>query len=762
MKHPYSILELRPDRSSEVTPEAMAQVFSSLTSRKSSLLKKLLGREEPLVFEIASYDQNTHFFAFIPEELSAYFEGQLAAQYPKVSIITSGDPLPERIREKHAAFGGLTLSGPSYLPFKTWREFTEADPLSSVLGTLAKAETGDVMLVQVAVLPAGGRWQAAGTRAISEGVVGSDGERKAHPKASLIERKISQSGFRVGIRLLAASETAERAKQLLSSLAGSFGALTLGDSNSLSFSKPKFYQKKGFLEAIFERNGKYVPGWQVLTVDELATIFHLPTEQQTGVRSVAWGGSLLGEPPENLPVAQNITDEEKAKINFLARTEFKNKPTVFGIKKKDRRRHIYIIGKTGTGKSTLIANMAINDMRNGEGVAVVDPHGDLSEILLDYIPSYRINDVAYLDAAIAAKKPFRMNLFEVKNPEHGELVASGVVSIFQKLYGYSWGPRLEYILRNTILTLVARPGSTLVDVPKMLTDKGFRNRVVKELGDPVLKNFWENEFEKMGDRLQAEAISPILNKVGQFVSSPTIREIIGYPASTVDLEDAMNNGKIVILNLSQGRLGEDNAALLGAMVITKIQLAAMNRAAVPEAQRKDFYLYVDEFQNFATTSFIKVLSEARKYRLNLAVANQYIGQVPEDVQKAIFGNVGTLMSFLVGAEDAQILTREFGQVYKEEDLVGLDNYQIILKLAIDDRSSRPFFAYTLPLPKSKNKNREKVVRVSQERYTKEAKQLEQRTQNKGNRKQKAEDGRKKEAAKVASEASKEGVIFKGE
>lgn len=268
------------------------------------------------------------------------------------------------------------------------------------------------------------------------------------------------------------------------------------------------------------------------------------------------------------------------------------------------------------------------------------------------------------------------------------------------------------------MTLIAYPGSTLVQVPEILTNRKFREKVVASIDDPVLKNFWLKEYNAMGERLQAEAISPILNKVGQFISSPTIRNIIGHPNSTVDLEELMNDGKILILNLSQGRLGEDNAALLGAMFITKIQLAAMNRVGIKEEERRDFYLYVDEFQSFATTSFIKILSEARKYRLNLCLANQYIGQVPEDVQKAIFGNVGTLMAFLVGAEDAQILSREFGGIYTAEELVALGNFQIINKIAIDNLTSRPFYAFTLPLPRSRNQNRNKVIRLSQERYTK--------------------------------------------
>lgn len=715
------ILELRPDRNSEISPEAMTQVFSGLAGRRGSFLTRLLRQEKPFIFEIISVEQKTHFFAWLPPDTAPYFEGQVVAQYPKTSILRSRDLLSHHLAEKKLAYGSLRLSSPSYLPLKTFRDFADSDPLASLLGIMAKVEKDDVVLIQLVLLPTGGGWRNTGARAAAFGGISPEGEKKAHPKAGLIEKKISQNGFRAGIRLIVASPDEKRSGEFLSQLAGSFGALTLGESNSLRFAKPRFYNKKGFLKSVLERSSKFIPRGQILSVDELATIFHFPAKELANIRNIAWGVQLLGEPPENLPTAEGKTDEEKRRINFFARTEFKNRPAVFGVKKEDRRRHVYIIGKTGTGKTTLIANMAINDIRNGEGVAVVDPHGDLSEILLDYIPSGRINDIVYLDAALAAKRPFRMNLFEVQNPEQAELVASGVVAIFQKLYGFSWGPRLEYILRNSILSLVGRPNSTLVDVPRLLTDDGFRRRVTRDLQDMVLRNFWEKEFEGMTDKLRAESISPILNKVGQFVSSPTIREIVGYPTSTVDLERVMNGGKILILNLSQGRLGEDNAALLGAMVITKIQLAAMARSAVPEEERRDFYLYVDEFQNFATTSFIKILSEARKYRLNLTVANQYVGQIPEDVQKAIFGNVGSLISFLVGAADAQVLTREFGGFYKEEELVGLDNFQILLKLAIDGKTSRPFFAHTLPLPQSKNQNRPKIIKVSQERYTKEAK-----------------------------------------
>ena len=443
--------------------------------------------------------------------------------------------------------------------------------------------------------------------------------------------------------------------------------------------------------------------------------------QLAKIHNIAWHKTILSEPPETLPVVKvGMSEQDKAEINFIARTEFKNAMTTFGIKSIDRRKHIYIIGKTGTGKSTLIANMAINDMRNKRGFAIIDPHGDLCETVLNFIPSFRVNDVIYLDPS-DTERSFSLNPLEVKSAHQKELVVSGIVAIFHKLYGHTWGPRLEYILRNTLLSVIDLPDATLMMVPEMLTNETFRNKVVEQLEDDVLRSYWVNEFAQMTDRLRAESLAPILNKVGQFISSQTMRNVVKHPKSSIDLEEIMNEGKILLLNLSQGKIGEDNAALLGAMAITKLQLAAMNRVHMEEKNRRDFYLYVDEFQNFATSSFIKILSEARKYRLNLILANQYIAQVPEDVRAAIFGNAGTMLSFIIGAQDAPYMAKEYGERFKEEDLLALDNHQAIIKVAIDGVTQAPFLCYTLPLPRAVTQNREKVIRGSRERYTKEVK-----------------------------------------
>lgn len=714
------ILEIRVPKDSQETPEAAATLFASLSNIKSpSLLARLRGREECLTFEIVLDHQTIYFAAVVSSDFESYFVSQLTAQYPKAVISRVKDYLSGWPLEK-TAVGQLVLTKAYYYPLKTYRDFENIDPLASLLGTLTKAGPDDKALFQLVLVPAGESFSRSARKILDKGVLTNNGEHtKAHPQANLIQKKISQRAFKAGLRLLTISQNKDASDSFLNHLAGSFGNLTSGEGNSLTLKKPRFFKEK-LITSIVKRQFKYIPRYQFLNIEELATIYHFPNQDLAKIKNISWGGKIAGEAPENLPVAIGLSEEQKREINFFAKTEFKNKMVNFGIKRQDRRKHIYIIGKTGTGKSTLIANMVINDMRNKEGVAVIDPHGDLCEILLDYVPSYRLNDVCYLDPA-DTKHPFRINPLEVKEKEHAELIASGIVAIFYKLYSYSWGPRLEYILRNTIMTLVQRPGSTLVDVPRILSDDSFRQKVVKKYCDQVLKNFWFNEFNKMSPKLRSEAISPILNKVGQFVTSPMIREIIGYPHSTIDLQEFMNQGKILICNFSQGKLGEDNAALLGAMFITKMQLAAMNRVKIPEEQRRDFYLYVDEFQNFATGSFVKILSEARKYRLDITVANQYTGQLSEDIQKAIFGNTGTLISFLVGAQDASLLSREFGKEYEEEDLVKLGNFQIVIKLAIDNLTSTPFYALTLPLPKCRNKNREKVLRLSKERYTKQVK-----------------------------------------
>lgn len=415
-----------------------------------------------------------------------------------------------------------------------------------------------------------------------------------------------------------------------------------------------------------------------------------------------------------------------SEITHFAKTNFRNQEAVFGIKTDDRRRHLYAIGKTGMGKTNMLENLAIQDIKNGHGICFIDPHGDSAEKLISMVPPERINDVVYFNPA-DQKYPIAFNVLECVDREYRPLVASGLIGVFQKLWADSWGPRLEYILRNAILALLEYPGSTLLGVMRILVDNKFRKRVTVKVTDPVVKAFWTDEFPKWNERVLQEVISPIQNKVGQFLTSAVIRNIVGQTRSAFDVREIMDDQKILIMNLSKGRIGEDNSALLGAMMITKIQLAAMGRVDMEEEARKDFYLYVDEFQNFATESFANILSEARKYRLNLTLANQYITQVDEIVRDAIFGNAGTIVSFRVGAADAEYLEKEFEPVFTMNDIVNLPKYQIYLKLMIDGIAADAFSATTLPpIQYHGEDSTEKVIKVTRERYSENRDDVEEK------------------------------------
>lgn len=411
-------------------------------------------------------------------------------------------------------------------------------------------------------------------------------------------------------------------------------------------------------------------------------------------------------------------------ITVMGEANYRNRLRRFGIKQDDRRRHMYVIGKTGMGKSVLLENLAISDIHMDHGLCFIDPHGDAAEDILEYVPPHRINDVVYFNPA-DLDFPIAFNIFETVDHRYKHLVASGLVAVFKKMWADSWGPRLEYILRNAILALLDFPSSTLLGVPRMLVDKQYRKKVVAKITDPVVKSFWVGEFENYNEKFMTEAISPIQNKVGQFLSSSVVRNILGQVKSTIDLNDIMDNGKILILNLSKGKLGEDNSALIGAMMITKIQLAAMQRAAIPEEQRRDFYLYVDEFQNFATEAFATVLSEARKYRLNLTIANQYVEQMQEEVAAAVFGNVGTMVCFRIGAQDGEIFEKEFEPVFMAHDLVNLPKYNMYLKLMVDGIATPGFSAQTLPIMYERYAQSQKVVAVSRERYARPRMEVEE-------------------------------------
>ncbi|OGY74315.1 MAG: hypothetical protein A3H07_00995 [Candidatus Jacksonbacteria bacterium RIFCSPLOWO2_12_FULL_44_15b] len=468
----------------------------------------------------------------------------------------------------------------------------------------------------------------------------------------------------------------------------------------------------------------------ILSVEELSGLWHFPIPEIADklglLRRVS---SRKVHPKQLLPEGERGDSPGlDADVTFFAQTNYRALNRRFGIRQEDRRRHMYVIGKTGMGKTTLLENMIYQDIMRGEGVAVIDPHGDLAESVIDLIPQNRINDVVYFNPA-DQEYPIAFNIIGVENEAHRYLISSALVGIFKKIWADSWGPRLEYLLRNSLLTLLETRDNTILGVPRLFVDASYRKRLVKSVKDPVVRTFWESEYAKYNQTFQVEAVSPIQNKIGQFTTIPMIRNMIGQVQSKVNFREILDERKILIVNLAKGLIGEDVSALLGATIISKLQIAAMMRADRPESERQDFYMYIDEFQNFSTDSFAVILSEARKYRLNLVMAHQYIEQLDEMVAAAVFGNVGTSVVFGVGAEDARVLEAQYEPEFIAQDLVNLGKHEVVLRLMIDGATSRPFSAATLPpLGAREVSSRDKIIRASRERYSTPREVIEEKLQ----------------------------------
>jgi hypothetical protein len=519
--------------------------------------------------------------------------------------------------------------------------------------------------------------------------------------------KLGRHLFETHIRLsvAAAPKDAARAQARLRHMAGAFGQFTIPRMAKFHVSaiRSEAVRGRGFL----------------LSCEELATLWH-PATATVRAPTMRITESRELEPPVNVPLAG-----KEAGIAALGRLKFRQRWETFGIRDDDRRRHVAIIGKTGMGKTTLLHQLVVSDIRAGRGLALVDPHGDLADAILEHVPKWRTNDVIVFDAG-DREFPLAFNPLACERPDQRPLVASGVVSAFKKLYGDFWGPRMEHILRNALLALLEIPGTSLVSLQRLLGDIAYRKMIVGRLQDPVVKGFWEREFSGWKPQFQAEAVAPIQNKIGQFLSHPILRAIIGQSRGSLDLRHALDDGSILLVNLSKGKIGEDASNLLGSLLVAGIQLAAMSRADTPEKDRRDFFLYVDEFQNFATESFATILSEARKYRLNLTIANQYLAQMDEATLEAVFGNVGSLQVFQVGASDAERLADQLGGDLTPGDLMALPKYTAYMRLLIDGMPSRPFSVETIaPAAKRDHCPRSTIIRrTSRHRYARPAAMVE--------------------------------------
>lgn len=750
------LLALEIPKANDKSELAAEQLFASLHGilRDKAELKLNNNIQEHLSFEIASVNGQIRFYAWVPTTLQSFVEGQIYSQYPSVQIHVADEDYVTHERQHSVVYTSeITLSGSEFLPIKTFQNF-EVDPLAGITGTLAKLEsTGEEVWIQVLTRPVADEWHKDSDRWISSVKNGnplafltggfnmkllagffaalwqppeqgsgdkpkelSDRDKNRIAEA---EKKATKLGYQVKIRLAYLGESPQNAKLRMQAIVGTFKQFNSTNLNGFRMSSASFkpedlakYRMRTFNDRGF-----------ILNIEELASVFHLPhTNVETP--NIVWASSKTAEPPAKLPIISGDPANDE-NISAFGLTNFRGINHQFGMLRYDRSRHVYIIGQTGAGKSGLLELFALSDIFHGQGYAIIDPHGDFAVDNMRFIPGSRMQDVVYFNPADTAY-PLGFNPLEVTNPSQKTNISSEVIGVLKRMFGDSWGPRLEYILRYTILALLDRPTTTMLDITRMLTDKKFRKETLTYCTDTVVLQFWNVEFASWTDKFQAEAIAPVLNKVGAFTANPVIRNIIGQPKSTFNIREIMDEGKILIVNLSKGLIGEDNAGILGSFLVTKIQLAAMSRSDIPDIKdRRPFFLYVDEFQNFATDSFATILSEARKYGLNLTVANQYISQMSDTVRDAVFGNVGSMISFRVSADDAPILAKQFEPQFEPNDLLQMHNRHFIINMVINGEKAPAFSATTLTLPPAQTDNTGRIIEHTRRYYSRSREDVEQ-------------------------------------
>ena len=725
----YALLELEVSRDNDRKEEAAEQLFALLHGilRDHQELRMSGGIQEYLSFETSSSGGQTRLYVRVPKHLQNFVESQIYAQYPSIQITEVTDDYAIR-SSGHPVAGTaeLTLTENEFLPIKTFQS-EGADPLMSILMTLSKLNhKSEEMWIQVLARPIADEWHTRAARFISqlrsgygtktssgawvwfaqliealwkppESGMGRTSTREMSERDKLrvaeAEKKSQKPGYQVKIRLVYLGDSSGSARSQINAMTSAFKQFNLNHLNGFRIDGGPSFKREDlqkYTSRYFADNGF------ILNTEEIASLVHMP-HADFDTRNIIWANNKTTESPSKLPLLTGDRSHDD-QISAFGLAPVGGMQQQFGMYRDDRSRHVYIIGQTGTGKSALLELFALSDIYHNEGYAIIDPHGDFAVNNLKFIPPNRIQDVVYFNPADTAY-PLGFNPMEVYNPSQRNNISSEIIGVLKRMFGDSWGPRLEYILRYTILALLEYPDTTMLDITHMLTDKKFREKVLEQVTDTVVLQFWRVEFASWNDRFVAEAIAPVLNKVGAFVANPIIRNIIGQPKSTFNIREIMDQGKILIVNLNKGLIGDDNAAILGALMVTKIQLSAMSRSDIPNIEdRRPFYLYVDEFQNFATDSFAVILSEARKYGLNLTVANQYVSQMSESVRNAVFGNVGTIISMRVSAEDAPLLATQFAPRFEANDILQMGNRSFVCSMIIQGEKTPAFAGTTLKLP----------------------------------------------------------------
>lgn len=762
----HTLLQIIVPKDNEKKELSAEQLFASLHGilQPAGDVMNDASFQDHISFEIVSHDHLIYFYVWCPKHLKDYVESQIYAQYPTVQITEmDSDYSRKNLENKEAFTTEVVLTKDEIFPIRTFETF-EVDPLAGLTTVLASLSDSEEIWIQILLEPVNDSWHAkslqyidelkngkqmgifdnwqkravsapakflsnaasaAFTPAIYQEKAASAGKKGGDKKdltpgqttlLSAVETKAEKLGYAVKIRVCYIGQNESAAKQRLQALVGGFKQFNTINLNGFGGTAMQIGQDglKAYQDRLFEGGG------YILNIAEVASIFHLPhTNVETP--NIAYTSTKVGEPPPGLPTLNNTKPED---LSLFGSTTFRQGNIKFGINRIDRERHLYIIGKSGVGKSFLLNLLTLSDIYQNEGFAIVDPHGDFAQDIMRFIPEHRIKDVIFVNPD-DSDYPVAFNPMEYTDENRRNNIASEIVGVLKKMFGDSWGPRLEHILRYTMLALLETPGTTMLGITRMLTDKNYRKTIVDNITDPVVKAFWVTEFASWNDKFASEAVQPVLNKVGAFTAVPIVRNIIGQPKSSFSIRKAMDEGKIIIVNLSRGKIGEDNAAILGSLIITKIQLDAMSRSDIEKIEdRRPFYLYVDEFQNFATESFAVILSEARKYGLRLTVANQYVSQMPEEVRDAVFGNVGSMVSFRVGADDAQYLSKYFEPTFEPLDLVNLDKQNIYVSMSINGQTSQPFSAITLNMPAPREDHTQAIIENSRKEYSKDRADVE--------------------------------------
>jgi len=712
------------------------QLFAALSTNENKSIANFLRPNEHISFEIVSFDKKIAFYVNCPKHLRELLEKQVHAQYPKAHIeeVPFYNIFKKGTDIAAAEFG---LQKKYYYPIRTYKNL-ETDPLNSITNSLSKLGPDEAAALQMVISPAHSGWRVKANQvalAIQQGKAPATVERGIVSKIAhdigkdffksqkkdqqrnmqmmnqrrndltgdyspihltpmqqeiikKLEEKSSKAGFGVNLRMIVASPAKSAASAHLRNLLASMMQFTMPPFNG--FRIKNISEKRvvtDFIYRVFRDPGREF----ILNTEELTSLWHLPTKY-TETPNIKWLGAKRAPAPNNIP-AEGL---------FLGTNLYRGVATEIRIGEKDRMRHMYVIGRTGTGKSEFLKNLIVQDVKNGQGVAVIDPHGELAEGVLENVPKSRMQDVVYFNPS-DIERPLGLNMLEVRRPEMQDFAIQEMIEIFYKLFPPEMiGPMFEHNMRNVMLTLMAdkdQPG-TIAEIPRMFTDQEYQKYKISKVTDPVVRNFWEKEMAKTSDFHKSEMLGYLISKVGRFVENEMMRNIIGQPKSAFDFRDIMDSGKILIVNLSKGLTGEVNSKLLGLIIVSKLQMAALSRSDIPQEQRRPFYLYVDEFQNFVTDSFATILSEARKYQLGLTIAHQYLGQLTtskpgssaqdSQIRDAVFGNVGTMMCFRIGVEDAPIMAKEFEPVFNEFDVINIERFQAYVKLMINGTSSRPF------------------------------------------------------------------------